>query len=517
MIHALFFVIFLQLFSFSVLAQKLVILHTNDHHGQFMSSPEGNFGLARQATMVNEVRQTAQQNGAKVLVLSAGDINTGAPESNLFRARPDIEAMNAIGYDAMVVGNHEFDIPYEALKDQQKMAKFEFLGANIKYENGKAAFTPYITREIDGKKVAIIGVTTLETPDMSAKVNRPGLVWENPLTAQRTLVKQLKQDHDYVIALSHMGYYANEVSGLPYPGDEALARAIPELDLIIGGHTHSEIHTPVKIGKTSIVQAKEGGQFLGKIEIDLSGSTPVITDYKLMPVKNVDADLKVASILDPYLASAQEKLSRKIGFSKIELKGGREAVNTADSPLGNLLAEAKRESVGADISFVHGRGIRASLPKGDVTLRDVLSVSPFGNTVTTAELNGEEVWKTMEILNRKYVSVPGENTYFSRGLTLEIENKQIKRIFLNGQEIPRTSSGSYRVATGNFLTEMVPEFEFIRKHPSYMNTGKTEVEAIENYFKKLSTIEPKKLIHGSIKSPGKGPCGQVLMNLLKAL
>src|SRR5690606_29901543 len=117
-----------------------------------------------------------------------------------------------------------------------------------------------------------------------------------------------------------------------------------------------------------------------------------------------------------------------------ELKGGREAVKIPDSPLANFLAESNSAAVGADVSFVHARGIRASLPKGDITARDILSVSPFGNTITTAELNGEELWKLVEILNEKYIQMPNENTFFNKNVELEITDQKVSKIFVNGSE-----------------------------------------------------------------------------------
>ncbi|MBA2404346.1 MAG: metallophosphoesterase, partial [Bdellovibrionales bacterium] len=111
-----------------------------------MANIDGHYGLAQQSTLVNQIRAEAKLSNSHVLLLSAGDINTGAPESNIFNAEPDIKAMNKIGYDAMAIGNHEFDKPQSVLREQQKLAKFEFVNANIKTTDGKHAFRPYITR-----------------------------------------------------------------------------------------------------------------------------------------------------------------------------------------------------------------------------------------------------------------------------------------------------------------------------------------------------------------------------------
>lgn len=254
------------------------------------------------------------------------------------------------------------------------------------------------------------------------------------------------------------------------------------------------------------------------MEVDLSGTSPRITHYELMPVKGYTPDPEVAKILEPYLVKANSILGKKVGVTTDVLKGGWEAVNNADSPIGGFITEANRKAVNADISFVHARGVRAGLPKGPITARDLLSVSPFGNTVTSAELSGEEVWKTTQLIYDKYIKVPGENTWFSAGFKIEVENHKVVGIKLNGKDIPRTATGSYKVATGNFLTEMVPEFEFIKKKPTYVNHKDiTEVIAMENYLKKNPTLDPQKLIHHTFSSGGGKQCGQQLMNLLKSL
>ena len=482
-----------------------------------MSNLDGDFGLAQQATYVKKIREEARLRGDYVIVLSGGDINTGAPESNLFKAKPDIEAMNEIGYEAMVLGNHEFDITPEMLKEQQKMAKFEFIAANIKNADGTDAFKPYITKTFGDKKIAIIGLTTPDTPSMSAKINRPGLVWENPFIAQKKLVEELKESHDMVIALSHMGYYANETHGVAFPGDETMAKKMPELDVIIGGHTHSQLEKPVQIGNTSIVQAKSEGQFMGRIEIDLSLPKPKMTDYELVPIKNMVQDPDVLKITNKYMQAAKAQLEKKIGQTLAEFKGGRATLESVDSPLGNFVSQAHKDATGADFSFTNGRGLRAGLPKGNISLRELLSVSPFGNKVTTAELNGAEVWKTVEIIHKNYISTPGENIYFSENFHIVMEDKKIKAITLNGRPIPNTATGKYKIATGDFLTEIVPEFKFIKEHPSYKNTGILEVESMESYFKAHPVITPKAYNHKTLHSPTDRNCGQLLLNSLRLL
>ncbi len=502
--------IVLLFFSITALAQRLIILHTNDHHGHFMPDRNGNHGLAAQATLVRQIREEARATGAQVLVLSGGDINTGAPESNMARARPDIEAMNRIGYDAMVVGNHEFDFPPEVLREQQRLAKFPFLGANVQRADGSAAFTPHITREIAGKRVAIVGFTTTETPHKSSPAYREGLTWVEP---DRNLVRKLRRNHDMVIGLSHLGYYQNEAPNLRHIGDEGLARRIPELDLIVGAHTHSELREPVRIGETAIVQARAEGHFVGRVDVDLSGSRPVIKNYQLLPVRNLPQDPEIRQITETYLAQSEEQLRRRVGTIQGEFPGGR-TLGATDAPLGNLVAEATRLAANADISISTARGLRAGLPTGEVTYRDVLSVSPFGNTITQADLNGQDLWRMVELIKKNYLTNPNDNMFFSRGIEIEFENNRIKAIRLNGVEVPNAPTGRYRVATRDYLPDVVSDFAFIRNNPTYTYTGITEVEAIEGYFRRHPVVRADQMRHGNFRTTGTSPCTSALQQLL---
>lgn len=143
---------------------KLTILHTNDHHGQYMQDSQGQYGMAARKTLVDQIRAEVSQSGGHLLLLSGGDINTGRPESDLLDAEPDFIGMNMIGYHAMALGNHEFDKPYHVLLKQQKLAKFPFLAANIyDRKSGLRAFKPFQIFEFGGLKIGVVGFTTEDT------------------------------------------------------------------------------------------------------------------------------------------------------------------------------------------------------------------------------------------------------------------------------------------------------------------------------------------------------------------
>ncbi len=222
----------------------ITIIHTNDNHGNFWQNGNGELGMAARATLVKQIREEVEKAGGSVLLLSGGDINTGVPESDLQDAEPDFLGMNMIGYDAMAVGNHEFDNPLDVLAKQVEWANFPFLAANI-YQDGKRMFAPYKIFEKQGVKIAVIGLTTEDT----AKIGNPEFIaqvdFTDPKEEAKKVIAELKRDHnpDVIIAATHMGHYADGNHGSNAPGDVLLARYLNEgdLDMIVGGHSQEPV------------------------------------------------------------------------------------------------------------------------------------------------------------------------------------------------------------------------------------------------------------------------------------
>ncbi|MES2528396.1 MAG: 5'-nucleotidase C-terminal domain-containing protein [Bdellovibrionota bacterium] len=492
--------LFLILFfvTSQVFAQKIILLHTNDHHGAFAASAEGDHGLAQQATLVKEIREEARKSGATVILLSAGDINTGPPESNLFQARPDFEAMNMMGFDAMALGNHEFDRPFTVLQEQQRISNFQFLASNIVGADGKPTFTPYIIKEAGGKKIAIIGYTTPDTPKITPTANTEGLRFLDPSDSSRDLVRRLRRENDMVIALSHLGYFPNESHGANAPGDETLARRTPEIDVIVGGHTHTEMPEPVRVGNALIVQANESGRFVGRMDIDLSSGKPLMENYRLIPVKGYAEDRAVKSLLQPYLDEGSKKFSTVVGRATAGFEENRSVIVASERPVGNFVAESQRLAVGADISLARGKSMRAGFPEGDIRLKNLLTLNPLGHVIVTAELHGADVWRFAEAA-KKTMMTPGNRPYFGQGFNIEIENDVIKSISLNGTPIPKTPTGKYKVSTTDAIVDMIEEFRFLRDNPTFTNTGIEDVQAMQKYLERSPTLDANSLRHATFE------------------
>lgn len=210
---------------------RYTIIHTNDTHGRFWQNEQGEYGFAAQKTAIDQIRREVAAKGGTVLVLHAGDINTGVPESDLQNARPDIEGMNAMGFDAMTLGNHEFDNPNQLLAMQERWAKFPFLAANVRHKNnGRAWVKPHILLQRGGLKFAIVGLTTPDTAFLGNPDYTKNVLFQPVEQAATRSLSQLSRA-DVRIALTHLGYDA----------DIALAKTLPahSFDAIIGGHSHT--------------------------------------------------------------------------------------------------------------------------------------------------------------------------------------------------------------------------------------------------------------------------------------
>ena len=264
---------------------RLTVLHTNDHHGRFWSNRHGEYGMAARKTLIDGIRAEVAAQGGELLLLSGGDINTGVPESDLQDAEPDFKGMTRIGYDAMAVGNHEFDNPLSVLREQQAWADFPFLAANIYGQNsGERLFEPYRIFNRGDLKIAVLGLTTKDT----AKLGNPEYIsdirFTDPVAEAASLVPELREQADVVIAATHMGHYVDAAYGINAPGDVTMARQVNGLDMIIGGHSQDpvcmaadgtavtgyqpgDVCMPDVQNGTLIMQAHEWGKYVGRADL----------------------------------------------------------------------------------------------------------------------------------------------------------------------------------------------------------------------------------------------------------
>lgn len=505
------------------------VLHTNDLHGHFAPNSQGEAGYAAQKTLVEQIRKEVAAQGGEVLLLNAGDINTGTPESDMQDAAPDIAAMNAIGYEAMTLGNHEFDNPDDVLQKQRKQAAFPFLAANVfKASDGSALVEAYKIFDKGGLKIGVVGLTTEDTAKLGNPEYMQATTFTLPKDAAQNVLKTWAETEkpDVKIALTHLGYYPNAEHGSNAPGDVSLARALEKgaFDMIIGGHTHDTVCVhedgsfndeyqpgdacmPDTQNGMLIMQAGEWGKYVGRADFSFKNGELKLENYQLIPVnlkkkvkkddgksdyvlyeKEISADTEVAALLQPYIDKGEALLGEKIGNSDDVLDGEREHVRFFQTNLGRLIAEAQRERMQADIGIMNSGGIRASLPAGDITYKDVLTVQPFGNTVASVELSGEELQQYLNVVGTKSTD-SGAYPQYSAGLsmTVDYDNQIVKDIKINGKALERDTI--YRLSLPSYAAAGGDAYPLLTQHPTYVDSGFVDAEVLKAYFDKHSPIK----------------------------
>ncbi|MGU3810538.1 bifunctional UDP-sugar hydrolase/5'-nucleotidase UshA [Vibrio diabolicus] len=504
---------------------KLTVLHTNDHHGRFWQNRYGEYGMAARKTLIDDLREEIQAEGGSVLLLSGGDINTGVPESDLQDAEPDFKGMSKIGYDAMALGNHEFDNPLDVLFKQQEWASFPMLSANIYDKNtGKRLFQPYAMFNKQGIKIAVIGLTTEDT----AKLGNPEFIeqidFRDPKEEAKNLIAELKDTEypDLIFAVTHMGHYENGNRGINAPGDVALARYLNEgdLDMIVGGHSQEPVcmEGPNVIKKSFkpgdecqpdqqngayIVQAHEWGKYVGRADYEFRNGELSMVSYDLIPVnlkkkikvdgqsqrvliqKEIEQDEAMLEFLRPYQEKGQGKLNVKIAESNGKLEGDRSVVRYQQTNLGRLIATAHMERAKADFAVMNSGGVRDSIAAGDITYKDVLTVQPFGNMVSYVDMTGKEVLDYLNVVATKPVD-SGAYAQFA-GIAMSINNGEVTNVFIGNKQL--RLDGNYRFTVPSYNAAGGDGYPKIDDHPGYVNTGFTDAEVLKDYLETHSPID----------------------------
>ena len=505
---------------------RFTILHTNDHHGRFWQNDIGEYGLAAQKTVVDEIRKEVAAKGGKLLLLSGGDINTGVPESDVLQAKPDFIGMNEVGYDAMAVGNHEFDHPLRIIREQQKWAKFPFLSANTYFKNSdNRVFDAYKMFNLNGIKVAVFGLTTDDTIFLASPKNTDGVEFRKTLPEAQKIITQIKKtEHpDMIIAVTHMGHYENGEHGSMAPGDVELARGLPngELDMIVGGHSQNPVCmaspnkriteyvpgtpcAPDQQNGTWIVQAHEWGKYVGRADFVFLNGKITLQNYQLIPInlkkevdngngtkrleyytKEIQPHQNLLETLRPYQEQGKQQLLAKTGELIGRLEGDRSVVRYQQSNMGQLLLSAFIEKTNADIGIMAGGMIRDSLIEGHITYRDILKVEPFGNTVVYFDLTGHELMEYLKVaLSKKQGS--GGYTHL-KNITFTRTGDTISDVKIKNEPIDLQKS--YRITTLDFLAAGGDGYPITNTLPTYVDTGYRDADAVKQYFEAHSPIK----------------------------
>jgi len=349
---------------------ELVIIHTNDFHGHIKE--EKNYaGAARISAFVQQQRARYP----RVIFLDAGDAISGTPVSTMFQGLPIFKVMNAMNYDVGLLGNHEFDHGYKQIEKFREIAKQPLLSANALDPNGKLIGdkASHIA-DVKGIAIGIIGVITETTPDLISPLGNEGITFLDPELVLKEKVRQLKPKVDLLIVLSHIGHEE----------DKALAAAVPGIDIIVGGHSHTYVETPVKIGSTYVAQAHRYGSNIGFMRLTVDTTDNAITEFtgKLVPAAELpEPDPAVLTTVNSWEAKVADLVDVEIAISSREI---------LPDELQGMFEKILAEATGADFGYYNITGIRDTIATGSVTARHIWNIEPFGNTLVILTIKGSD-------------------------------------------------------------------------------------------------------------------------------
>lgn len=468
---------------------KIQILTINDFHGALINSAKdpgaAKLGACLLAQKANYPDTT--------LILSAGDMFQGTMDSNLLFGATDIRFMNFVGFDAMALGNHEFDWTISKLRERAIQANFPFLAANIIDNRNKkpADFcqqTMLIKRA--GITIGIIGYDTIETPETTSPANVSGLTFTDPAANVQKLAATLRAcGASVIIVLSHMGVDQN---GDVLTGEAAdFAKRVKGIDLIVSGHTHETVNGVVN--GIPIVQANCNGRAVGDVIFDYSVKAKKVYYASVnvigaADIQKMTPDANIAKILDTDLATVSAVKNRVIGVSENTISNSVTYGVAKESLMGQFVSDNMRISSKADMAFTNIGGLRTSIDKGNITLGAVYAVLPFDNTIVTCDMTGQQI---MELLNYSIDSAKVGSVQFS-GLKIVYnptlpQNQRIVTVkTLNGQVLDMNKT--YKVATNDFMAIGGDGYVMFKAAKNIVNTGITIRDSVDNQIMAMKTV-----------------------------
>ncbi len=461
-------------FSLSSVQGKTVILHTNDTHGRIDRGMDGSLGI----TAVAAFKKVLEQEGAQVILLDAGDTLHGKPIATIDQGETIVKVMNASGYDAMTLGNHDFNYGSDRLRALTKEMEFPVLSANV--TNDKDG-TPFVSNhmiiEKNGVKFGIFGLSTLETVTKTNPKNVSDLQFYDPIETAQFEVSELEAEGaDVIIALGHIGI---DESSDPTSAD--ILSKVDGIDLFIDGHSHSTLAACITANQTESLLVSTG-QYLNAIGMVVIDNDQTMKAYSLTTddlakagVKTVLAENETEATIEEevgtILIKANDKLSTSlkevVATTEVALDGLRENVRTKETNLGNLAADAIRWAAGTDVAMTNGGGIRTSIAVGDITKGMLAEVFPFGNIVVSKEVTGQAIKDMLEHGVKDYPATSGGYPQIS-GMTFNMDPAQpagsrISNLKINGKAIDLTAtytlaSNDFTIAGGDGYTMIGDEF-----------------------------------------------------------
>ena len=507
----------------------ITILSTTDLHGNIYpidyntNKPEAR-GLARAATIVKQARKETPD----LLLLDSGDTIQGTPltfhHARINNKPPDpmMTVMNALRYDAMAVGNHEYEFGLDVLNKARGEAQFRWLSANT-YRKGtdESYFQPFIIKQVNGVRIGVLGLTTTGMPSVeNAELIYSTVEVREPLSEAKkwTALLRKRERVDLVVIAMHMGLEADLRTGEIFPGQMpnenaafAIANQVPGVDVILMGHTHRQVPS-VYINGVLLVQADKWGRSIARVDVYLEKSTRsahwriVAKSGRTIPVGDqTQPDPEVLRICEPYHRETQAWLDQVIGDSSVELKAGEERFR--DTAILDLVHRVQLEAGKADVSTAMSLNPNARIPKGPVTVRDIMGLYEYEAAPIVVEVTGKVLKEALEhssrhigtfIPNRPLLELIDERfpsyTYdVAEGIRYDLDiskpvGQRIQNMLFRGQPVNATQK--LRLATNTFRVNGGAGYTMFRDAPVISRSSKELRELIIDWVKRNRHIPP---------------------------
>jgi 5'-nucleotidase/UDP-sugar diphosphatase len=492
----------------------LTLVHTNDTHAHLepmeltLSGKKVRVGGVAQRVAFFDRLRAGRRN---LLILDAGDVFQGTLYFNQYRGLADRYFMHRMLYRVMALGNHEFDLGPGPLADFLKGARFKVVSANVDVSAEprlKGLFAPYAIVQVGGERVGVIGLTTPDTKEIANP--GPTVAFLDPYeSAQKAVYELLAKGVNKIVVLSHLGYGE----------DLKLARRLVGAQVIVGGHSHTLLGsfphkelapagpypTVVKNpeGKdVLVVQAWEWGKVVGLLEVTFTPTGELLA-YKgealLMTPEVSPEDFFAKEALLAYAQPVMALMGQVIAEAKVDLVGERAIVRKRESNLGNLIADGmvwKTRGAGVQIALQNGGGIRASIPRGPITVGKVYEVLPFGNTLVVMDLKGKEILAALENGVSQWEQGAGRFLQVS-GLRYAFDlarpaGSRVVRVEVRTERgfVPLDLEATYRVVVNSFIAAGGDGFTVLRDAKGYrVDTGFADAETLMEYLQERKVVE----------------------------
>jgi 5'-nucleotidase / UDP-sugar diphosphatase len=457
----------------------LTILQLNDVYSTVPIDGAG--GLARVATLKRRLSEA----GLTTLLIMAGDFLSPSVASSVFKGEQMVAALNAAGVDMATFGNHEFDFGTDVLRQRMKESKWQWVASNLVDDAGKpfAGTVPYIVRTFGNLKVGFIGL--ISTTEQMGSERLRGIRPTDPFDAAAKYLKVLEAERvDAVVAITH----------LTIAEDEELVDRFPRLDLVIGGHEHYPI--TVMRNRTLISKGGSEARFVPRIDLDKRGAN-LDRHFELIPIgAGLPDDADAARIIAGYEARLGPELDVAVARSTVDLDAEELRLRASETNIGNLVADAIRESVQAEVGMVNGGAIRGDriYPPGSLTRRLLLAMHPFGNVVVKLELPGRVL---LAVLTHAVSALPATAGRFPQvsGVKFDVDIHEppprLVNVTVNGQ--PLDPDRRYTVALPDYLFTGGDGFSMLPGAKALVSAaaGELVVGAVERYVSSRKSVAPK--------------------------